>query len=73
MKKVLLSLLTMVLVAVLFGCGLKTTTNKMNLPDINSVKNFSSYNELKEYLKGFYEEQDGYYQIRGGFRLESII
>lgn len=68
MKKVLLSLLTMVLIAVLFGCGLNTTTNKMNLPDINSVKNFSSYNELKEYLKGFYEEQDGYYRIRGGFR-----
>ena len=72
MKKLLLSLLAIILTAVFAGCQLKTTSNTMNLPDISSVKNFSSYAELREYLKDFYEEKDGYYSLKGGLRFVTM-
>ncbi|PKL00539.1 MAG: hypothetical protein CVV56_05310 [Tenericutes bacterium HGW-Tenericutes-1] len=68
MKKLLYSLLTMFLAFVLIACDSKTTTKKYELPEISSVSNFASYDDLKGYLDQFYEENEGYYTLKGGMR-----
>ncbi len=70
MKKLLFSLLTIILAVTLFACQ-QQTTKKVNLPEISSVNNFSSYDDLKQYLDQFYEKNNGYYTLKGGLRFFS--
>ena len=71
MKKIVYLFLTMFLALTLIACNSKTTTKKYNLPEISSVSNFSSYDDLKSYLDQFYEKNQGYYTLKGGLRFFS--
>lgn len=57
----------LVLSAGILACNETTTTETNDLPSVDDVGNFESYDELETYLAGFFsEDKNGWYSLRGG-------
>jgi len=57
----------------LFSFVLLACSDEYVAPTGENVGSFASYDDLKEYLQGFYEESDGFYYLGGMYRMEESL
>jgi len=57
----------------LFSFVLLACSDEYVAPTGENVGSFASYDDLKEYRQGFYEESDGFYYLGGMYRMEESL
>ncbi len=65
MKKLLYGFMMLFTSLAIMACDFGTTTTE-DLPNIESVENFSDYDDLKTYLSSFYDETENGYVMKSG-------